>query len=115
MILLNFIRTYIPSSPQIFDEFSEAESIKYLENEVITEEVSKPCFFMEDVSDFNLKMTLGLKCLKEKSPKFIYSMGKRAISVNDLKCGVRNVSNEDSINESELCWSATLDKLRKCF
>ena len=95
--------------------FSGAESIKYLESETITEEVTKPCYFMEDVNDSNLKMILGLKCLKEKSPKFIYSMGKRAISVNDLKCGVRNVSNEDSIIESEICWSATSDKLRKCF
>ena len=95
------------------NEFSEAESIQYLENEVITEEVVKPCYFMDDVNEFNLKKALGLKCLKEKSPKFIYSMGKRAISVNDLKCGVQNVSDEVSINESEICWSATSDKLRK--
>ena len=114
MITQNFLGK-IPNSIQISNEFSEAESIKYLDNEAIDEDLVKPCFFMEDVSDFNLKMTLGLKCLKEKSPKFIYSMGKRAISVNDLKCGVRNVSNEDSINESEICWSATSDKLRKCF
>ena len=60
-----------------------------------------------------LTPTLGKKCLKKKSPEFVYALGARSISVHDLKCGVRNITNEYSISWSDICWSNTEDKLGK--
>ena len=56
---------------------------------------------------------LGRKCLKKKSPEFVYALGARSISVHDLKCGVRNITNKHSISASDICWSNTEDKLGK--
>ena len=60
-----------------------------------------------------MKIHLGKKCLKNKSPEFVYALGARSISVNDLKCGVRNITNEHSISASDICWSKTEEKLGK--
>lgn len=52
------------------------------------------CNFMysSENQDFESKSNLGLKCLQEKSGKFIYGYGARSISLNDFKCGSRNES-----------------------
>ena len=72
-----------------------------------------PCYFLKDIADFNLKIHLGKKCLKNKSPEFVYALGARSISVNDIKCGVRNITNQHSISASDICWSKTEEKLGK--
>ena len=73
------------------------------------------CYFLKDVGadDFDLKISLGKKCLKKKSPEFVYALGVRSVSVHDLKCGVRNITNEHSISASDICWSNTEDKMGK--
>ena len=76
-------------------------------------EQENQCYFFNDlnIDDIDKKQVLGMKCLKNRSPEFVYGLGKRAISVHDLKCGVRNITNEESIESSEICWSNTSNKL----
>ena len=56
-------------------------------------------------------MALGSKCLQKSSPKFVFGLGGRAISVDDIKCGVVNATSETSILENDLCIADTEEKL----
>ena len=72
----------------------------------------KPCYFLSSSpnisANFTAKKILGLRCLKVRSPRFVYGYGERAISVNDRKCGVEDASNVDT---SPLCFSESDNKL----
>ena len=74
----------------------------------------EPCFFQDSpevVENDEKRQKLSKKCLKARSPKFIFGYGARAISISDLKCGVKNASTIQNIETSALCWSFTDNKL----
>ena len=81
-----------------------------------TEEVPEYCFFLnspEFQSNLTKKFALGEKCLKVKSPKFVFGYGARAISIDDRKCGTKNATSIEMIQVSELCYSQANNKLSK--
>ena len=81
-----------------------------------TEEDPESCFFMkspEIQSNLTKKFALGEKCLKVKSPKFVFGYGARAISIDDRKCGTKNATSIEMIEISELCYSQANNKLSK--
>ena len=74
------------------------------------------CYFLDSPeikSDLAKTITLGEKCLTVKSPKYVFGYGSRAISVDDLKCGTKNASSVELIENSELCHSKASNKLSK--
>ena len=82
---------------------------------VYSTDVSKPeseeCYFLDSTeikNDLEKRLKLGLRCMKIRSPKYIFGYGARAISFDDLKCGVKNAS---EIESSDICWSQTNNKL----
>ena len=84
----------------------------------MTEENAQSCFFLnspEIQSNLTKKVALGEKCLKVKSPKFVFGYGARAISVDDRKCGTKNATSIEMIEVSELCYSQANNKLSKYF
>ena len=85
---------------------------------VYSTDVSKPapenCYFLESPevkNDLEKRLKLGFRCLKIRSPKFVFGYGARAISFEDLKCGVRNASSLQMIESSDTCWSYAPDTL----
>ena len=83
-----------------------------------TEEDPESCFFLnspEIQSNLTKKYALGEKCLKVKSPKFVFGYGARAISIDDRKCGTKNATSIEIIEVSELCYSQANNKLSKDF
>ena len=79
------------------------------ENEI----TQTPCYtlFSPEIDNEEKRVTLGSKCLQENSPKFVFGLGGRAISVDDIKCGVVNATSETSILENDLCIADTTEKL----
>ena len=76
------------------------------------------CYFLnspEIQSNLTKKFDLGEKCLKVKSPKFVFGYGNRAISIDDRKCGTKNATSIEMIEISELCYSKANNKLSKDF
>ena len=83
-----------------------------------TEEDPESCFFLnspEIQSNLTMKFALGEKCLKVKSPKFVFGYGARAISIDDRKCGTKNATSIEMIEVSKLCYSQANNKLSKDF
>ena len=83
-----------------------------------TEEDPESCFFLnspEIQSNLTMKFALGEKCLKIKSPKFVFGYGARAISIDDRKCGTKNATSIEMIEVSKLCYSQANNKLSKDF
>ena len=85
---------------------------------ILNTDVDKPdpeaCFFLDSPEigdDIEKRQKLSQKCLKTRSPKYTFGFGARAISIDDLKCGVRNVSTVQNIETSAICWSFTDNKL----
>ena len=81
-------------------------------NDAIDEKIDT-CSFLsspEIQSNITKKIMLGKKCLKSKSPKYVFGYGARSISVNDFKCGI---SNDSTIEKSDLCAPSTTNKLSK--
>ena len=52
-----------------------------------------------------MRKALHTRCLKIRSPEWIYEYGDRAISVDDIKCGVRSADSLDNVTSSDLCQS----------
>ena len=85
---------------------------------VYSTDVSKPeseeCYFLDSPeirNDWEKRLKLGLRCMKIRSPKYTFGYGARAISFDDLKCGVRNASSVALIESSDTCWSQTNNNL----
>lgn len=95
---------------------SNENSLVYDPNIEDLQPVEEPqCFFMyseEMMEDFEKRQALALKCLKVKSGKWVFGYGARAITIDDLKCGTLNATSVETIETSELCFSATDIKLK---
>ena len=84
-----------------------------LDENDVTDAKIDTCSFLsspEIQSNITKKIMLGKRCLKSKSPKYVFGYGARSISVNDFKCGI---SNDSTIEKSELCPPSTTDKISK--
>ena len=85
--------------------WSPADQIQFDSESQPEDEPASPCFtiYADQVDSVDKRSSIAQKCLKERSGKVIFGYGGRAISINDWKCGVRNVSIE--IANSEICFT----------